>query len=165
APDRDQPVGELRRVARRLQGGFHDLRHELAAPPEKLEVSHDDLQEIVQVMRQCRLDLFQLSGHRAEPSYRIRPPTPIGPGSCKQKHGMSGPKIGITGSYGGLNLGDEAILQSMLEQVRKEVPDAEITVFSRDADDTKRRHKVERAVAVRKLSRSEVVPEVERLDL
>src|SRR5437763_8281560 len=78
---------------------------------------------------------------------------------------MSGPKIGITGSYGGLNLGDEAILQSILEQLRHEVPDAEITVFSRDADDTKRRHKVERAVPVRKLSRSEVVPEVERLDL
>ncbi|HSU77558.1 MAG TPA: polysaccharide pyruvyl transferase family protein, partial [Burkholderiales bacterium] len=78
---------------------------------------------------------------------------------------MSGPKIGITGSYGGLNLGDEAILQSILMQLRQEVPDAEITVFSRDADDTKRRHKVERAVPVRKLSRSEVVPEVERLDL
>ena len=78
---------------------------------------------------------------------------------------MSGPKIGITGSYGGLNLGDEAILQSMLEQIRDELPDAEITVFSRDADDTKRRHKVERAVPVRRLSRNEVVPEVERLDL
>jgi polysaccharide pyruvyl transferase CsaB len=78
---------------------------------------------------------------------------------------MSGPKIGITGSYGGLNLGDEAILQSMLEQIRHELPDAEITVFSRDAEDTKRRHKVEHAVPVRKLSRAEVVPEVERLDL
>jgi polysaccharide pyruvyl transferase CsaB len=78
---------------------------------------------------------------------------------------MSGPKIGITGSYGGLNLGDEAILQSILAQLRQEVPDAEITVFSRDAEDTKRRHKVERAVPVRKLSRAEVVPEVERLDL
>jgi polysaccharide pyruvyl transferase CsaB len=78
---------------------------------------------------------------------------------------MSGPKIGITGSYGGLNLGDEAILQSMLEQIREELPDAEITVFSRDAEDTKRRHKVERAVAVRKLARNEVVPEIERLDL
>ena len=41
----------------------------------------------------------------------------------------------------------------------------EITVFSRDADDTKRRHAVDRAVAVRKLSRAEVLPEVERLDL
>lgn len=41
----------------------------------------------------------------------------------------------------------------------------EITVFSRDADDTRRRHSVERAVPVRKLSRAEVLPEVERLDL
>ena len=78
---------------------------------------------------------------------------------------MSGPKIGITGSYGGLNLGDEAILQSMLEQVRKELPDAEITVFSRDAEDTKRRHKVERAIPVRKLPRAEIMPELEQLDL
>ncbi|MFN2644521.1 MAG: polysaccharide pyruvyl transferase family protein, partial [Burkholderiales bacterium] len=78
---------------------------------------------------------------------------------------MSAAKIGITGSYGGLNLGDEAILQSIVEQLRREVPGCEITVFSRDAEDTKRRHKVERAVPVRKLSRAEVVPEVERLDL
>jgi len=78
---------------------------------------------------------------------------------------MSGPKIGITGSYGGLNLGDEAILHSILDQLRHELPDAEITVFSRNADDTKRRHKVDRAVPVRKLSRAEVVPEIERLDL
>src|SRR4051812_23040529 len=78
---------------------------------------------------------------------------------------MSAPKIGITGSYGGMNLGDEAILQSMIEQLRREVPGCEITVFSRNAEDTKRRHKVERAIQVRKLSRAEVVPEVERLDL
>src|SRR5207302_4744633 len=87
------------------------------------------------------------------------------PGICTQPAGMSGPKIGITGSYGGLNLGDEAILQSILEQLHHEVPDAEITVFSRNADDTKRRHKVERAVPVRKLSRAEIVSEIERLDL
>ena len=78
---------------------------------------------------------------------------------------MSGPKIGITGSYGGMNLGDEAILQTMVEQLRKEIPGCEITVFSRNAEDTKRRHKVERSVPVRKLSRAEVVPEIERLDL
>src|SRR3954463_5512624 len=78
---------------------------------------------------------------------------------------MSGPKVGITGSYGGLNLGDEAILQSIIEQLRRELEGVEITVFSRNADDTKRRHKVERSVAVRKLSRAEIVPEVERLDL
>ena len=78
---------------------------------------------------------------------------------------MAAPKIGITGSYGGMNLGDEAILQSMIDQLRKEVPGCEITVFSRNAEDTKRRHEVERAVPVRKLSRAEIVPEVERLDL
>jgi polysaccharide pyruvyl transferase WcaK-like protein len=74
-------------------------------------------------------------------------------------------RVGITGSYGGLNLGDEAILQSIISQLRKDLPKLEITVFSRDAEDTKRRHQVERAVPVRKLSRAEIVPEVERLDL
>src|SRR5947208_7182893 len=73
-------------------------------------------------------------------------------------------RIGVTGSYGGLNLGDEAILQSIITQLRRDLH-AEITVFSRDADDTKRRHGVERAVPVRNLSRAEVVPEIERLDL
>jgi len=74
-------------------------------------------------------------------------------------------RVGITGSYGGMNLGDEAILQSIIAQLRKDLPKLEITVFSRDADDTKRRHQVERAVPVRKLSRAEIMPEVERLDL
>src|SRR5687767_15960602 len=74
-------------------------------------------------------------------------------------------RVGISGSYGGMNLGDEAILQSMIAHLRKDLPQVEITVFSRDAEDTKRRHQVERAVPVRKLSRAEVTPEVERLDL
>jgi polysaccharide pyruvyl transferase CsaB len=74
-------------------------------------------------------------------------------------------RVGITGSYGGLNLGDEAILQSIVTQLRKDLPQVEITVFSRDAEDTKRRHGIERAIAVRRLSRAEVAPEVERLDL
>jgi polysaccharide pyruvyl transferase CsaB len=73
-------------------------------------------------------------------------------------------RIGITGSYGGLNLGDEAILHSIVAQLRRDLP-VEITVFSRDPEDTKRRHGVERAVPVRKLSRAEALPEVERLDL
>ena len=73
-------------------------------------------------------------------------------------------KIGISGSYGGLNLGDEAILQSIVAQLRAAVP-CEITVFSRDAKDTAARHKVERSVAVRDLSRDEVRPEVAALDL
>jgi polysaccharide pyruvyl transferase CsaB len=73
-------------------------------------------------------------------------------------------RIGISGSYGGLNLGDEAILQSIITQLRRDLP-VEITVFSRDPEDTKRRHGVERAVAVRRLSRAEVQQEIERLDL
>jgi polysaccharide pyruvyl transferase CsaB len=73
-------------------------------------------------------------------------------------------RVGISGSYGGLNLGDEAILQAIVSQLRDALP-VEITVFSRDTRDTLTRHKVERAVAVRDLSRDEVLPEVQRLDL
>ncbi|HYD57524.1 MAG TPA: polysaccharide pyruvyl transferase family protein [Burkholderiales bacterium] len=73
-------------------------------------------------------------------------------------------RIGISGSYGGMNLGDEAILQSIITQLRKDL-EVEITVFSRDAEDTKARHPVERVVPVRRLSRAEVVPEIERLDV
>lgn len=73
-------------------------------------------------------------------------------------------KIGISGSYGGLNLGDEAILESIVSRIRNSV-DAEITIFSRNAEDTQRRYKVERVVPVRKLGRKEVQPEIERLDL
>jgi len=74
-------------------------------------------------------------------------------------------RIGITGSYGGMNLGDEAILQSIIAQLRHDLDPVEITVFSRDAEDTKRRHQVERAVPVRRMSRVEAAPEVARLDL
>lgn len=73
-------------------------------------------------------------------------------------------RVGIVGSYGGLNLGDEAILQSIVTQLRGALP-VEITVFSRDAEDTRRRLPGERAIPVRKLARREVLPEIERLDL
>ncbi len=73
-------------------------------------------------------------------------------------------KIGISGSYGGLNLGDEAILQSMIAQLRRSLP-VEITVFTRDPEDTRRRHQVERVIGVRDLTRSEVAPEIKGLDL
>lgn len=73
-------------------------------------------------------------------------------------------RIGISGSYGGLNLGDEAILQGILRELRATVS-AEVTVFSRDPEDTLRRHQVERAVPVRSMSRDESRAELERLDL
>jgi polysaccharide pyruvyl transferase CsaB len=72
-------------------------------------------------------------------------------------------RVGISGSYGGANLGDEAILDGILTQLRQSLP-VEITVFSRNAEDTLSRHEVERAVSVRNLTRKEVSPEVERLD-
>jgi polysaccharide pyruvyl transferase WcaK-like protein len=73
-------------------------------------------------------------------------------------------RIGISGSYGGMNLGDEAILEGILSRIRATVP-AEITVFSRNPSDTLARHGVERAISVRSLTRREVTPEVQRLDL
>ena len=71
--------------------------------------------------------------------------------------------IGISGSYGGLNLGDEAILQSILTQLRHSC-DPEITVFTRNAEDTSARHGVH-AVDVRELSRDEARNEVAALDI
>jgi polysaccharide pyruvyl transferase CsaB len=73
-------------------------------------------------------------------------------------------RVGISGSYGGLNLGDEAILEAIVTELRRSVP-VEITVFSRNPEDTLARHRVERAVPVREMSRDEVLPEIERLDL
>lgn len=73
-------------------------------------------------------------------------------------------RIGISGSYGGMNLGDEAILDGMLTQIRATVP-ADITVFSRNPSDTLARHNIERAIPVRSLTRKEITPEVQKLDL
>jgi polysaccharide pyruvyl transferase CsaB len=73
-------------------------------------------------------------------------------------------RVGISGSYGGLNLGDEAILEGIVTELRRSLP-VEITVFSRNPEDTLARHRVEHAVPVREMSRDEVLPEIERLDL
>lgn len=73
-------------------------------------------------------------------------------------------RVGITGSYGGLNLGDEAILKSIISQLRIALP-VEITVFSRNAEDTRRRHQVEQAVPVRDLTRQEARAQVKQLDM
>jgi len=73
-------------------------------------------------------------------------------------------RIGISGSYGGMNLGDEAILEGILGQLRSTVA-AEVTVFSRNPADTLWRHKVERAISTRALTRREMVPEIRQLDL
>lgn len=75
-------------------------------------------------------------------------------------------KIGISGSYGGLNLGDEAILQSIISQLRQSlIGKVEITVFTRNAQDTLSRHCADRVVEVRNLTKTEITPEIQRLDL
>lgn len=71
------------------------------------------------------------------------------------------PRIGITGSYGGLNLGDEAILHSIVQSLRR---DADLVIFSRDAADTRKRHKT-KTVAVRSLTMEQSREVVARLDV
>jgi len=73
-------------------------------------------------------------------------------------------RIGISGSYGGMNLGDEAILEGILSRIRATVS-ADVTVFSKNPSDTMARHQVERAVSARALTRREVTPEIRELDL
>jgi polysaccharide pyruvyl transferase CsaB len=73
-------------------------------------------------------------------------------------------KVGISGSYGGFNLGDEAILDVMLSELRR-AEALELTVFSRDGEDTRRRHRVEHVCEPRELSRRETQEIIADLDL
>ncbi len=74
-------------------------------------------------------------------------------------------RIGISGSYGGLNVGDEAILTCTLADLRAHVSDLEVVVFSRDARHTAEHHEVDRVIPVREWTRERVAPELARLDL
>ena len=80
--------------------------------------------------------------------------------------GSSGRKfrIGISGSYGGMNLGDEAILEGILGELRGSVP-AEVTIFSMNPADTLARHRVEHAIDVRSRTRKEIAPAIQQLDV
>ncbi len=71
--------------------------------------------------------------------------------------------VAISGSYGGMNLGDEAILEAILKELRTSL-DVDVAVFSHNAKDTEQRHKV-RAVPIRELHKNEVLDELRRLDL
>jgi polysaccharide pyruvyl transferase CsaB len=73
-------------------------------------------------------------------------------------------RVGISGSYGGLNLGDEAILEGILGRLRATVP-ADVTVFSRAPSHTLATHAVERALGPRSLTRREIMPTLRELDL
>jgi polysaccharide pyruvyl transferase CsaB len=63
-----------------------------------------------------------------------------------------------------MNLGDEAILEGILSQLRGTVA-ADITIFSLNPQDTLARHQIERAISPRLLTRREITPEIQNLDL
>jgi len=73
--------------------------------------------------------------------------------------------VGLVGSYGGLNAGDEAILTVAIAQLREAVEGVEIVVFSRDCEHTERHHAVERVVAAREAVGEELEAEIRRMDL
>jgi polysaccharide pyruvyl transferase CsaB len=72
-------------------------------------------------------------------------------------------KVGISGSYGGFNLGDEAILHVVIRELSSALP-IDVTVFSRDPVDTHARHHVA-AVSHRELTRRQLRTLVGGLDL
>lgn len=73
--------------------------------------------------------------------------------------------VGLVGSYGGLNAGDEAILSVAIAQLREAVAGVEIVVFSRDPSHTQRHHDADRVVAARDAVREELDAEISRMDL
>jgi polysaccharide pyruvyl transferase CsaB len=75
------------------------------------------------------------------------------------------PRIGLLGSYGGLNIGDEAILTSIISSIRASTPFAEIVVFSRDAAHTRMHHPVDQVVETRDGRRQAVLDEIAQLDV
>jgi polysaccharide pyruvyl transferase CsaB len=72
-------------------------------------------------------------------------------------------KIAISGSYGGMNLGDEAILEAILNELRSRL-EVDVVVFSYNPKDTEQRHGV-RAVPIREMHKDEVLEELRKLDL
>jgi polysaccharide pyruvyl transferase CsaB len=72
-------------------------------------------------------------------------------------------RVAISGSYGGMNLGDEAILEVILRELRASL-DVDVVIFSFNAKDTEQRHKV-RAVPIREMHKDDVVKELRKLDL
>ncbi|MEA2191584.1 MAG: hypothetical protein QOI73_1705 [Solirubrobacteraceae bacterium] len=73
--------------------------------------------------------------------------------------------VGLVGSYGGLNAGDEAILTVAITQLREALPGVEIVVFSRDREHTERHHDADRVVAARDAVREELDAEIDSMDL
>lgn len=77
----------------------------------------------------------------------------------------TGLTIGVLGSYGGRNLGDEAILTGLLDDLRQHEPNARIIVFSRNPAHTALAHPEVEAVPWEGVSRVDSSPVLNQLDL
>ncbi|GGQ13082.1 polysaccharide pyruvyl transferase family protein [Streptomyces mutabilis] len=77
-----------------------------------------------------------------------------------------GPRIGVLGSYGGFNTGDEAILTCVLSCLRAQRPDARLVVMSRNAEHTRAHHPdADEVVPWEGVSRNHVLDVLPGLDL
>ncbi|MGC4889291.1 polysaccharide pyruvyl transferase family protein [Micromonospora sp. DT227] len=79
--------------------------------------------------------------------------------------GGAGLTIGVLGSYGGRNLGDEAILTGLLADLRQHEPNARIIVFSRNPAHTALAHPEVEAVPWEGVSRVDSSQVLNQLDL
>ncbi|MEV4657792.1 polysaccharide pyruvyl transferase family protein [Micromonospora sp. NPDC049301] len=77
----------------------------------------------------------------------------------------AGLTIGVLGSYGGRNLGDEAILTGLLSDLRTQEPNARIIVFSRHPEHTRLAHPDVEAVPWEGISRTDSALVLAQLDL
>ncbi|MEU5940417.1 polysaccharide pyruvyl transferase family protein [Micromonospora sp. NPDC047548] len=77
----------------------------------------------------------------------------------------AGLTIGVLGSYGGRNLGDEAILTGLLADLRQQEPHARIIVFSRNPTHTTLAHPDVEAVPWEGVSRVDSAEVLAQLDL
>ncbi|MBQ1025449.1 polysaccharide pyruvyl transferase family protein [Micromonospora sp. C95] len=77
----------------------------------------------------------------------------------------AGLTIGVLGSYGGRNLGDEAILTGLLTDLRQQEPHARIIVFSRNPAHTALAHPDVEAVPWEGVSRTDSALVLSQLDL
>ncbi|MBQ1075912.1 polysaccharide pyruvyl transferase family protein [Micromonospora sp. C31] len=79
-------------------------------------------------------------------------------------HG-GGLTIGVLGSYGGRNLGDEAILSGLLTDLREQEPNGRIIVFSRNPAHTRIAHPEVEAVPWEGVSRTDSALVLAQLDV
>ncbi|GAB2761196.1 polysaccharide pyruvyl transferase family protein [Streptomyces bullii] len=78
----------------------------------------------------------------------------------------SAPRIGVLGSYGGFNIGDESILTCVLGCLRAQRPQARLVVFSRNAEHTRAHHPAaDEVVDWEGVSRHRVMDALTSLDL